>query len=117
MTPEEMERAIEFLLDHHPKFAAELQQSREDLQIMRETQRDFQSQLGKLGEAVIALTGMVGRIAEAQIRTDTRVAELADAQLKTDEKISEMGGRLNDFILVLERYISENRNGSNSPSD
>jgi ATP-dependent RNA circularization protein (DNA/RNA ligase family) len=114
MTPEEMERAIEFLLDHHAKFAAELQQSREDMQIIRETQREFQSQLGKLGEAVIALTGMVGRIAEAQIRTDTRVAELAEAQFKTDEQVTEIAGRLNDFIVVVERYISEGRNGRKS---
>jgi ATP-dependent RNA circularization protein (DNA/RNA ligase family) len=114
MTPEEMERAIVFLLDHHAKFAAELQQSREDMQIIRETQREFQSQLGKLGEAVIALTGMVGRIAEAQIRTDTRVAELAEAQFKTDEQVTEIAGRLNDFIVVVERYISEGRNGRKS---
>ena len=108
MTPEEMERGMEFLLDHHAKFAAELQQSRDDMQIIRETQRDFQSQLGKLGEAVIALTGMVGRIAEAQIRTDTRVAEIAEAQVAMTARVAEIAERLNDFIVVVERYISGN---------
>jgi len=108
MTPEEMERAMEFLLDHHSKFAAELQQSRDDMQIIRETQREFQSQLGKLGEAVIGLTGMVGTIAEAQIRTDTRVAEIAEAQVATTAQVAEIAERLNDFIVVVERYISGN---------
>lgn len=104
MTPEEMERAIEFLLDHHAKFASELEQSRDDMQIIRETQREFQSQLGKLAEAVIALTGMVGRVAEAQITTEA-------AQSKTDERLAELAERLNAFILVVERYISEDRSG------
>jgi hypothetical protein len=108
MTPEEMERAMEFLLDHHAKFAAELQQNRDDMQIIRETQREFQSQLGSLGEALIALTGMVGRIAEAQIRTDTRVAEIAEAQIATNAQVAEIAERLNDFIVVVERYISGN---------
>jgi chromosome segregation ATPase len=114
MTPEEMERAIEFLLDHHAKFAAELQQSRDDMQIIRETQREFQSQLGKLGEAVMALTGMVGRVAEAQITTDARVAEIAEAQLATNAQVAEIAERLNDFIVVVERYITEGRNGKKS---
>ncbi len=114
MTPEEMERAVEFLLEHHAKFAAELQQSREDIQIIRESQREFQSQLGKLGEAVIALTGMVGRIAEAQIATDNRVAEIAEAQFATNQQVGEIATRLNDFIVVVERYISEGRDGKNA---
>lgn len=113
MTPEEMERATEFLLDHHARFAAELEQGRADLQIIRETQREFQAQLGRLGDAVIAMTGMFGRVAEAQIATDKRVAEIAEAQLATNQQVGEIASRLNDFIVVVERYISEGRNGRN----
>ena len=114
MTPEEMQRAIEFLIEHDAKFATELEQSqeerrefREELRLMSAHQLGFQTQLGTLGEAVIALTGMVGRVAEAQIRSEA-------AQLKTDEKLAELAGRLNAFILVVERYISENQNGKKS---
>ncbi|HWO00886.1 MAG TPA: hypothetical protein VNS63_16625 [Blastocatellia bacterium] len=113
MTPEEMQRAIEFLIEHHAKFATELEQSqeerrefRQELRLISEHQLGFQTQLATLGEAVIALTGMVGRVAEAQIRSEA-------AQLKTDEKLGELAGRLDSFILVVERYISENRNGRN----
>lgn len=103
MTPEEMQRAIEFLVDHHAKFAVEMEQ-------IKDTQLKFQLQLGSLGEAVIAVTGMVGRVAEAQIKHEARVAA---AQLKTDEKLRELAERLDAFILVVERYISEKRNGRN----
>jgi hypothetical protein len=99
MTPEEMQRVIEFLLDHDAKFAVKMEQ-------IENAQLKFQLQLGSLGEAVIAVIGMVGRVTEAQIRTEA-------AQKKTDEELSELAKRLNAFILVVERYISENRNGKN----
>ncbi|MEK6302480.1 MAG: hypothetical protein AABO41_17350 [Acidobacteriota bacterium] len=106
MTPEEMQRSIEFLVDHHAKFAVEMDQ-------IRYAQLKFQLQLGTLGEAVIAVTGMVGRVMEGQIRTDAKVAELVAAQLKTDEELGELAKRMDAFILVVERYISENQNGRN----
>ncbi len=99
MTPEEMQRAIEFLLDHDAKFAVKMDQ-------IENAQLKFQLQLGSLGEALIGLTGMVGRVTEAQIRTEA-------AQKKTDEKLRELAERLDAFILVVERYISENQNGKN----
>jgi len=106
MTPEEMQRAMEFLLDHHARFSAEMDQ-------IKETQLRFQLQLTTLGEAVIALTGNIGRVTEAQARTDAKVAELVASQLKSDEKWAELKERLDAFILFIERYISENRNGKN----
>ncbi len=99
MTPEEMARAIEFLLDHDAKFAVKMDQ-------IESAQLKFQLQLGNLGEAVIAVTGMVGRVTEAQIKTEA-------AQRKTDQELRELAKRLDAFILVVERYISENQNGRN----
>ncbi|HSO76013.1 MAG TPA: hypothetical protein VLU47_14355 [Blastocatellia bacterium] len=98
MTPEELQRAIEFLTDHHAKFAVEMDK-------INYAQLKFQLQLGSLGEAVIAVTGMVGRLTEAQIKTEA-------AQSKTDEELSKLAKRMDAFILVLERYISENQNGT-----
>lgn len=104
MTPEEIQRAIEFLLDHDAKFAVKMDQ-------IENAQLNFQTQLTSQGEAIVAVIGMIGRLTEAQTRTDARVAELVASQLKTDEELSELGKRLNAFILVVERYISENQNG------
>ena len=106
MTPEEIQSSIEFLLDHDAKFAVKMDQ-------IENAQLKFQLQLGSLGDAVIAGIGMVGRVTEAQIKADARIAEVAAAQLKTDEKLSELAKRLDAFILVVERYISENQNGRN----
>jgi len=99
MTPEEMQRAIEFLVDHDAKFAVKMDQ-------IENAQLKFQLQLGSIGDAVIALTGMVGRVMEAQIKTEA-------VQRKTDERLAELAERLDAFILVVERYISENQNGKN----
>ena len=99
MTPEEMQRAIEFLVDHDAKFAVKMDQ-------IENAQLKFQLQLGSIGDAVIALTGMVGRVMEAQIKTEA-------AQRKTDERLAELAERLDAFILVVERYISKNQNGKN----
>ena len=98
MTTEEMQRSIEFLIDHHAKFAEEMDK-------INYAQLKFQLQLVSLGEAVIAVTGMVGRLTDAQIKTEA-------AQSKTDEELSKLGKRMDAFILVLERYISENQNGT-----
>lgn len=106
MTPEEMQRAIEFLVDHHAKFAVEMDE-------IRSAQLRFQLQLGSMGEAVVAVIGMIGRVTEAQIKTDAKVAELVASQLKTDEELGELAKRMDAFVLVVERYISENRNGRN----
>ena len=106
MTPEEMQRAIEFLVDHDAKFAVKMDQ-------IENAQLKFQVQLASQGDAVVAVIGMIGRVTEAQIRTDAKVAELVAAQLKTDEELGDLAKRLDAFILVVERYISENQNGKN----
>jgi len=107
MTPEEMQRAIEFLLDHDAKFAVKMDQ-------IENAQLKFQVQLANQGEAVVAVIGMIGRVTEAQIRTDAKVAELVSAQLKNDEKWAELAERFDAFILFVERYISDNQNGKNA---
>ena len=104
MTDEEMEKTIRFILGQQAQFASDLQQ-------MELRMQQFQEQMGKLADAVITVTGLVGKIGEAQIKTaeaqaktDARVAELAEKGRETEE-------RLNTFIVAVERYISERRNG------
>jgi len=101
MTDEEMRRTMQFILEQQTQFTADMLQMREEhARFAAETRQNF----GRLGEAVLAITGIVGRLGDAQERTERKVAELAEAQLRTDD-------RLNTFIGVVERYISEHRNG------
>ena len=51
----------------------------------------------------------LGMLTQAQ--ADARLAELAEQQKRTDAVLAETGERLNIFINVVERYISERRNG------
>ena len=104
MDNDEIERSIEFIINQQALFAEQFAQMAAEMKQMDE-------RLGKLTDVVLTVTGMVGRIAEAQVKaieaqtqTDTKIAELAEQGIETQE-------RLNAFIVVVERFISESRNG------
>jgi hypothetical protein len=131
MTNEEFEKTKEFILQQQAMFASDIQRSRE-----AQTQTDLV--LTHIGE-VLAQTGeIVGRLAnvthegftdvnakinalvDSQIRTDEKINALADSQAQTDEKInllvdSQMrtGEDLRNLIAVVDRHLSEGRNGDN----
>ena len=134
MTNEEFEKTREFILQQQARFASDIQRSRE-----AQTQTDLV--LTHIGE-VLAQTGeIVGRLAnvthegftdvnakinalvDSQIRTDEKIKALADSQAQTDGKInllvdSQMrtGEDLRNLIAVVDRHLSEGRNGSNLSS-
>ena len=112
LNEEEINRKIEFIINHQAQFAADLQSLREvqaaDSAFMRESYHT-------LTGAVTTIVNLVGKVAEAQERTEKRVAELAEAQAYTDAKLAELAEaqsrtdeRLNIFINIVERYISRN---------
>jgi uncharacterized protein (DUF3084 family) len=86
MTPDEIERTMQFVLQQQAQFATDIQQ-------ITEKQRELQG-------AMITLTGMMGRLVEAQAELAQSHRELAKAQVHTEE-------RLNSFITFVERYIAE----------
>ncbi|HEV7798821.1 MAG TPA: hypothetical protein VGO73_11725 [Pyrinomonadaceae bacterium] len=101
MSNEELNKKMEFIVEHQAKFAAEIE-------IMREVQAEGETRLLELSRAVITVVGLVGQLTEAQTRTDENIKILTEAQARTDE-------RLNLFINVVERHLSEN-GGSANPS-
>ncbi|MGH9942085.1 MAG: hypothetical protein ACRD9R_06995 [Pyrinomonadaceae bacterium] len=105
MSEEEMQRKMEFIINHQAQFVT-------DIQKVSEAQ-------GKLTDAMLGVVGMIGKLTEAQARTDAKLVELAEAQQRTDAQLAETNAqlaetneRLNIFINVVERYISERRNGA-----
>lgn len=114
MTPEEMERTLQFFIDQQAQFAADLQQSRE-LQIgHQEILSNLQNQLSRLTDATLTIVGMLGKLADIQekteaclIGTDAKVSQLTESHTRTDAKMMETDDRLNAFIDVVERYISD----------
>jgi hypothetical protein len=99
MTPEEMERNIEFIIEHQANFSVNLDKTNAAIDRINET-------LAKHNEAIVGLL-QISRTsldhhtaAEAQMaEIRTEMKEIARAQKGTDQ-------RLNVLIDVLERHVS-----------
>ncbi len=89
MTNEELEKAMQFILEQQTQFAANQQQ---------------------LDVRVTRLETNMAEMARAQSHMNEVVAVMADTHRHTEEK-------LDAFIGVLERYISEGRNGRANSGD
>ena len=92
MSPEEIERTVQFLLHQQAQFAA-----------------DFEKLSGKtdrLADGLVGLTGIVGRLSEnvAQIAT---AQQRTDRQLReTDARLKESDARLSDHIGTVESHLN-----------
>ncbi len=97
MSPEEIERTVQFLLQQQAQFAADIARL--------STKTDL------IAEGLIGLTGIVGRIGD-------HVERLAEAQARTDEQLRETDQRLsanferadahlNVVIDMFERHLRE----------
>lgn len=128
MTNEEIEKTMQFILEQQAQFASKQQQMLEQQaqyestrqfvleqqaqsastqQFILEQQAQYASQQQQLDERVTRLETSMEEMARAQAHMSGVVASLADAQRHTEEK-------LEAFIGVLERYISEDRNGKSN---
>lgn len=99
MTPEDLERAVEFLLRQQAQFATDLSTLGEHV--------------GALTGTVASLTTVVHGLAELQQRNEERFADIdrrfaeTDRRFaETDRRFAETDQRLNILIDVVERYFS-----------
>ena len=115
MTNEEMQPTMQFIVEQQAQFVADMQQLKE-AQVLNE------QRFGHLSNAMLEL-------AEAQTRSEARMASLAEAQehlaeaqeltekklaetnSETNSRLADTDERLNNLIIVVERYIGERRNG------
>ena len=93
MTNEALEKAMQFVLEQQAQFAGNQQQLDERVSRLETN----------MAESAQAQTQM----ARAQTHMNEVVAVMADTHRHTEEK-------LDAFIGVLERYITENRNGKSN---
>lgn len=104
MNEEELNRKMEFIVEQQTQFAV-------DIQKLQEAQAELAIKHNHLTDALTTVVGMVGKLAQSQETfsqdVSKKFAELATKQAETDE-------RLNIFINVVERYISEKRNGNST---
>jgi hypothetical protein len=105
MEPQEVERAIQFLLAQRAQFATDLQQTREFVATgFRESRELSDRRHGQVTEALIGLTSIVGGLADAERRIERQHAELAEGHKETQ-------ANLNSLMLVVEKYFRERKNG------
>ncbi len=92
MTPEEMQRTMEFLLAQQARFDARLEK-------LLESHERLERSVMELRESHVTLTSSVLRVVGL-------VEELAKAQMATDGRLKATDERLNVLIKVVEKHIT-----------
>ncbi len=96
MANNKLEERIEFIVEQQAHFAV-------DIQLLKERLDDFQT---KSNDRMTRLESIMVRFYED---TSTRINALIDAQVRTDQRVAETSDRLNVFIDVVERFITNGR--------
>jgi len=111
MTNEEMERAMQFIVEHQARFAASQQEADERLTRteanvaeLTADQQQTKDRVARLEANMAEMAQSMANMARSQDHLSEVVAEMVDSQKHTQDK-------LDAFIGVLERYIAEGRNG------
>ena len=102
MTSEEMERAIEFLLQSQAKFETRLEQTNQQI---AETNRQLQITAETQTEFIQFVTQHLEVQAEINASLRSMIRELTTSQSRTDE-------RLNRLADTVERHIREGHDGN-----
>jgi len=121
MSPEEIERTVQFLLHQQAKFAADFDKQSAKTDRMTEAILGLTSTVGRVtddvgqltdsmgrltdrvagvADGLIGLTGIVGRVTE-------RLEQLAGAQQLTDQQVKETSRRVSEVIEMFERHRRE----------
>ena len=92
MSNEEMNKKMEFIVEHQARFVAYIGEMREvqaqDAKLLKEETNVLKKQYHKLSDAVVTVVGLVGSLTKAQARADDRINELTEAQAHTDDRIN-----------------------------
>ena len=118
MTNEEMQKTMQFILEHQAQFAANQQQTDERVSRLETNMAEMAREVSQVTREVSQVTREVGHVAQGVGQVAREVGEVTRAQAHMNEVVAAMldahkhtEERLDAFIGVLERYISEGRNG------
>ncbi len=104
MTNEEWDRKVEFIVNQQAQFSA-------DIQHLKELNAQA---IERMTQADVRMTRMEGIILAVHEDTNAKFAALVDSHMRLLESQTRTDERLNSFINVVERYISEGRNGAST---
>ena len=101
MTGEEMQRAIDFIVEQEAKSSAKIDAL---AQAQKQAQKDAEERWARTEEGIRALLA-IAELHEKEIQANTQqILSLGETTRATDE-------RLNVLINVVERHINDGRNG------
>ena len=127
-----------FVLDQQAKQAVRMEQLTNKLEQLVDVNLKSEKRISELEGAMVAGINLVNNLyqkmgemadyqkdlaksqkelVEAQTKAEAQMAALRGQIEQTNARLDETNERLNIFINVLERYISENRNGKRPPND
>ena len=101
MSPDEMQRMMQFLLNQQAQFAADIARNAAD--IARNEVR-WTERLDRVTDGLVGLTAVVGQLAAAQLRTDEQLRE-TDARLT--KHLETVDSHLNLVIQMFERHLRD----------
>jgi hypothetical protein len=104
MTPEELQRTMEFIVEQQAKFEADIQKLFESDKQTRLADDRLRESQGTLTAALVRLAEIVEDLGEAQKKTDAGLR-------KTDASLRETDKRLNILVNVVEKQLIRRRNG------
>ncbi len=109
MANENIERQMEFLLQQEARHAARMEQLEEIVLRLAQGTRDrFKATDKRLDDVDERIAALV----DSQIRTEENVKKTEENIKKTEENIKKTDEALRRLIAVVDRYLSEGRNGS-----
>lgn len=102
------QRNINFILEQQAQFSADMQQMRE---AQAQAEEKWERRWGRTEEGIRALLA-IAEIHNQEIQEIKDLAKAqAEAQARTDRQMAETDERLNALVNVVEKMISDRRNG------
>jgi uncharacterized phage infection (PIP) family protein YhgE len=111
MSEEEMQKKMEFIIEHQAQFAVNIDLLREAQQRTDERLGEVAAAQAQMARAQTHMNEVVAVMAEAQERMAEAQERMIESQERTDRKLAETDERLNTLINIVERHVSEGHNG------
>jgi ABC-type transporter Mla subunit MlaD len=114
MTNQEIEKAIEFVLNQQAQFSEDLRQLHEVLATQTRQIATQTELMSRQNEAVVFIIGSLGKIADVQTAAEPRLSGLETQVATLTERLDTLSERVDAFITFVGAYI-ERHNGNDQP--
>jgi hypothetical protein len=119
---EEIERKMNFIVEQQAQFAADIQQLQESQTRTEQVVAQTAESVTLTAKAVAQSAETVGQVVEVVTRlanvthagfndVNAKINALVDSQIRTEANLARTDENLRSLISVVDRYLSEGRNG------